>query len=78
MILTADSTVARDANRRKTGNGWHTTFIGKNRNTLKEGEAPPPPPQVRARAGLRSQPGRGRGSQAMEVESPIHIEDRAG
>lgn len=41
MILTADSTAARAANRRKTGNGWHTTFIGKNRNTLKEGEAPP-------------------------------------
>ena len=41
MILTADSTVAQQANRRKTGNGWHTTYIGKNRNTLKEGEAPP-------------------------------------
>jgi hypothetical protein len=41
MIVTADSTVAIQANRRKTGNGWHTTFIGKNRNTLKEGEAPP-------------------------------------
>jgi hypothetical protein len=41
MILTADSTVAQQANRRRTGNGWHTTFIGKNRNTLKEGEAPP-------------------------------------
>jgi hypothetical protein len=41
MILTADSTVATQANRRRTGNGWHTTFIGKNRNTLKEGEAAP-------------------------------------
>ena len=41
MILTADSTVARDTNRRRTGNGWNTAFIGKNRNTLKEGEAPP-------------------------------------
>ena len=41
MILTADSTVATQANRRRTGNGWHTTYIGKNRNTLKEGEAPP-------------------------------------
>jgi hypothetical protein len=41
MILTADSTVATEANRRRTGNGWHTTFIGKNRNTLKQGEAPP-------------------------------------
>jgi len=41
MILTADSTAARAANRRKTGNGWHTTFIGRNRNTLREGEAAP-------------------------------------
>jgi hypothetical protein len=41
MILTADSTAARAANRRKTGNGWNTAFIGKNRNTLREGEAPP-------------------------------------
>ncbi|HUB11562.1 MAG TPA: hypothetical protein VMB34_06355 [Acetobacteraceae bacterium] len=43
MMLTVDSTAARAANRRKTGNGWHTTFIGKNRNTLKDGEAPPEP-----------------------------------
>jgi hypothetical protein len=42
MILTADSTVAHSTSRRKTANGWHTTFIGKNRNTLKEGEVPPP------------------------------------
>ncbi|HBK05942.1 MAG TPA: hypothetical protein DDZ81_08755 [Acetobacteraceae bacterium] len=42
MILTADSTVAHATARRKTHNGWHTTFIGKNRNTLKEGEAAPP------------------------------------
>jgi hypothetical protein len=41
MIVTADSTVARQANRRRTGNGWHTTYIGKNRNTLEEGETPP-------------------------------------
>jgi len=41
MILTADSIVAHQTNRRKTGNGWHTTYIGQNRNTLKEGEAPP-------------------------------------
>jgi hypothetical protein len=41
MILTADSTVATEANRRRTGNGWHTSFIGKNRNTLKQGEMPP-------------------------------------
>ena len=41
MILTANSEVARQTARRKTGNGWLTTFIGENRNTLKEGEAPP-------------------------------------
>jgi hypothetical protein len=41
MILTANSEVARQTTRRKTGNGWHTTFIGENRNTLKPGEAPP-------------------------------------
>ena len=41
MILTADSIAAAQANRRRTGNGWHTTYIGKNRNTLKEGEAAP-------------------------------------
>lgn len=41
MILTADSVAARAANRRKTANGWNTSFIGKNRNTLREGEAPP-------------------------------------
>ncbi|HVC62413.1 MAG TPA: hypothetical protein VND19_18875 [Acetobacteraceae bacterium] len=41
MIITADSAAARAANRRRTGNGWNTTFIGRNRNTLKAGEAPP-------------------------------------
>jgi hypothetical protein len=41
MILTADSTVKAQTNRRRTGNGWNTAFIGKNRNTLKEGETPP-------------------------------------
>ena len=41
MILTADSVVAHSTARRKTANGWHTTFIGKNRNTLQEGEAAP-------------------------------------
>lgn len=41
MILTADSTVATSTSRRKTHNGWLTTFIGKNRNTLKEGETAP-------------------------------------
>ena len=43
MILTADSTVAQQMNRRRTGNGWNTAYIGKNRNTLKEGEAAPDP-----------------------------------
>jgi len=41
MILTANSETARQTARRKSGNGWHTTFIGHNRNTLKAGEAPP-------------------------------------
>lgn len=41
MILTADSIVAHQTNRRKTANGWHTTYIGQNRNTLKEGDATP-------------------------------------
>ncbi len=41
MILTGDSAVAHATSRRKTPNGWHTTFIGKNRNTLAENEAPP-------------------------------------
>jgi hypothetical protein len=41
MILTANSELARQTSRRKTGNGWLTTFIGENRNTLKEGAAPP-------------------------------------
>jgi hypothetical protein len=40
MILTANSEIVRQT-RRKTGNGWHTTFIGENRNTLKEGRAAP-------------------------------------
>ena len=38
MILTADSIVAHQANRRRTANGWHTTYIGQNRNTLKDDE----------------------------------------
>ncbi|HVZ07423.1 hypothetical protein [Rhodopila sp.] len=41
MILTADSVVAHRTARRKTHNGWHTTYIGQNRNTLKEGDAVP-------------------------------------
>ncbi len=41
MILTADSITAHRNNRRKTANGWHTTFIGQNRNTLQPGETAP-------------------------------------
>src|SRR6201994_1706941 len=41
MILTAKSDVQRETRRRRTGNGWHTTFIGENRNTLKQGQAAP-------------------------------------
>lgn len=41
MILVANSAAAHRNNRRKTGNGWHTTYIGQNRNTLKEGDAEP-------------------------------------
>ena len=41
MILTADSIVAHQTNRRRTGNGWHTTYIGQNRNTLKDGDPVP-------------------------------------
>jgi hypothetical protein len=41
MILTADSVVAHRTARRKTHNGWHTTYIGQNRNTLTEGDAVP-------------------------------------
>ena len=41
MIMTADSTVVTQTNRRRTGNGWNTSYIGKNRNTLKEGETAP-------------------------------------
>lgn len=41
MILTADSIVAHSTNRRRTPNGWNTTFIGKNRGTLKDGETAP-------------------------------------
>jgi hypothetical protein len=33
VVQTADSRIARQATRRKTKNGWHTTFIGENRMT---------------------------------------------
>jgi hypothetical protein len=41
MILTADSTVAHRTSRRRTPNGWNTTFIGQNRGTLKAGDPVP-------------------------------------
>src|SRR4051794_27759344 len=41
MILTADSSVAHRTSRRRTTNGWHTTFIGQNRNTLQPGDPAP-------------------------------------
>src|ERR1700709_2571329 len=39
MILTADSAVAHATSRRKTANGWHTTFIGNTPNPLRGGGA---------------------------------------
>ena len=41
MILTADADTARRTNRREAPNGWSTSFIGVNKNTIKAGEAPP-------------------------------------
>ena len=41
MILTADAETVRQTNRREAPNGWSTSFIGVNRNTIKPGEAPP-------------------------------------
>jgi hypothetical protein len=41
MVVAANSEITRQTVRRRTGNGWLTPFIGKNRNTLREGEAPP-------------------------------------
>src|SRR5579871_6836945 len=41
-------------------------------------EAPPLHPRARVRAGLRSQPGRARGSQPVEVASTVHSEYRGG
>jgi len=41
MIVTADSAHAHATQRRKSGNGWHTTFIGENRRTRDPG-APEP------------------------------------
>jgi phage tail protein X len=41
VILTADAETVRRTNRREAPNGWSTSFIGANRNTIKPGEAPP-------------------------------------
>jgi hypothetical protein len=41
VILTADAETVRRTNRREAPNGWSTSFIGVNRNTIKPGEAPP-------------------------------------
>jgi hypothetical protein len=41
VILTADAEIVRRTNRREAPNGWSTSFIGVNRNTIKPGEAPP-------------------------------------
>jgi hypothetical protein len=41
MIVTADSSVAHRTSRRRTPNGWNTTFIGQNRGTLKDGDEVP-------------------------------------
>ena len=42
MFVTADSAVKQATNRKRTANGWNTAYIGKNRNILQPGEAPPP------------------------------------
>ncbi len=42
MLATADAAVQLATRRKRTGNGWNTPFIGKNRNTIAAGEAPPP------------------------------------
>jgi hypothetical protein len=41
VILTADAETVRRTNRREAPNGWSTSLIGVNRNTIKPGEAPP-------------------------------------
>jgi hypothetical protein len=41
VILTADADTVRPTNRREAPNGWSTSFIGVNRNTIKPGETPP-------------------------------------
>ena len=41
MILTADSDIARQTNKRRATEGWNTLFIGANRFTKKPGEPTP-------------------------------------
>ena len=41
MLETADAAVQLATRRKRTGNGWNTPFIGKNRNLLQPGETPP-------------------------------------
>ncbi|MBW4093022.1 MAG: hypothetical protein HIU82_18265 [Proteobacteria bacterium] len=43
MLLVADSRVARETARRRTANGWNTTFIGANRHTRAASEPVPEP-----------------------------------
>ena len=42
MLQTADAAVQLATRRNRTGNGWNTPFIGKNRNTIQPGEEAPP------------------------------------
>jgi hypothetical protein len=41
MIVTADSQVVRESNRRPAKEGWNTLFLGANRYSLKQGEPEP-------------------------------------
>lgn len=43
MLATADAAVQLSTRRKRTGNGWNTPFIGKNRNTIGPDEARPAP-----------------------------------
>ena len=41
MTLTADADIVRQTNRREAPNGWSTSLIGVNRNTIQPGVSPP-------------------------------------
>ena len=45
MLATADAVVQLSTRRKRTGNGWNTPFIGKNRNTIGT-DTPPPLDQI--------------------------------